>query len=75
METILFKKEDPEAMIVENDTVSISNTGGWEIYSFINESWQFLEKKEGNIVEVLTYMYALEQENLGIKINNQITKF
>jgi hypothetical protein len=59
----------------ENKTTTITNTLGWEIYTFENEEWELLETKEGNLTEVLTYMYELEIENLGIKINNQINKF
>lgn len=61
--------------VEENKNLSITNIIYWEIYIFVQEEWELLETKEGNLIEVLIYMYGLEQENLGIKINNVITKF
>ena len=55
--------------------MSITNVSAWEIYTFKDEIWELLEKREGNLPEVLAYMYDLEEENLGIKINNNIIKF
>jgi len=59
----------------ENRSPTITNVSGWEIYTFENEEWKLLETKEGNLIDVLAYMYKLETENLGIKINNQIINF
>ena len=76
MENIVYDENDLLAVKSEEDkTVTITNTLGWEIYTFENEEWKLLEIKEGNLIEVLAYMYELETEDLGIKINNQITNF
>ena len=61
--------------VEENKNLSITNIIYWEIYIFVEEEWQLSETKEGSLIEVLTYMYGLEEENLGIKINDVITKF
>ena len=76
MEKVIYKEEDLLAITLEtNNMDTIINTLGWEIYIFKDEAWELLETKEGNLPEVLSYMYDLETENLGIKINNQINQF
>ena len=76
MEKIIYQEEDLLATkSIENNPMSITNVSAWEIYTFKDEIWELLEKREGNLPEVLAYMYDLEEENLGIKINNNIIKF
>ena len=76
MENTIYDEDDLLAVkSEENKTTTITNTSGWEIYTFENEEWELLETKEGNLIDVLAYMYKLETENLGIKINNVITNF
>ena len=55
--------------------LSITNITYWEIFVFVDEEWELLEAREGNLTEVLAYMYDLDEENLGIKINNNIINF
>jgi len=58
---------------------TIIQTSNWNIFQYKDEKWEFLEKKEGSLTEVITYMYTLDLEDLGIEIqtnnNNQIIKF
>ena len=61
--------------VQDNINSSIKNITYWEIFIFVNEEWELLEAREGNLTEVLAYMYDLDKENLGIKINNQINQF
>ena len=61
--------------VQDNINSSITNITYWEIFIFVNEEWELLEAREGNLTEVLAYMYDLDKENLGIKINNQINQF
>ena len=76
MENTIYDEDDLLAVkSEENRTATITNVLAWEIYTFENEEWKLLETKEGNLIDVLAYMYKLETENLGIKINNQITNF
>jgi hypothetical protein len=61
--------------VQDNINSSITNITYWEIFIFVNEEWELLETREGNLTDVLAYMYDLDKENLGIKINNQINQF
>jgi hypothetical protein len=58
--------------VQDNINSSITNITYWEIFIFVDEEWYLLEAREGNLTEVLAYMYDLDEENLGIKINNNI---
>lgn len=61
--------------VQDNRNLSITNITYWEIFVFVDEEWELLEAREGNLTEVLAYMYDLDEENLGIKINNNIINF
>ena len=61
--------------VQDNINSSITNITYWEIFIFVDEEWELLETREGNLTDVLAYMYDLDKENLGIKINNQINQF
>jgi hypothetical protein len=61
--------------VQDNINSSITNITYWEIFIFVDEKWELLETREGNLTDVLAYMYDLDKENLGIKINNQINQF
>ena len=61
--------------VQDNINSSITNITYWEIFIFVDEEWELLEAREGNLTEVLAYMYDLDEENLGIKINNNIINF
>ena len=61
--------------VQDNINSSITNITYWEIFIFVDEEWELLEIREGNLTEVLSYMYDLDEENLGIKINNNIINF
>ena len=58
--------------VQDNINSSITNITYWEIFIFVDEKWELLETREGNLTDVLAYMYDLDKENLGIKINNNI---